>query len=380
MTTRETAPPFRYYPLLVLALVTALVALGWLYVGERARHYQPAGSTGAVGDQRVYHWKLVTTWPKNFPGLGRAPEFFAEQVAKMSNGRLQIRVYGAGELVPAMGVFDAVSQGAVEMGHGAAYYWKGKMPAAPFFTAVPFGLTAAEQNAWLFYGGGMELWRELYAPYGVVPLAGGNTGVQMAGWFNRELRTAADLRGLTMRIPGIGGEVFSRAGGTAVTVPGNELYTSLQTGVVDAAEWVAPYNDRALGLQEVAKYYYYPGWQEPGPTLELLVNARALDALPDDLRAIVEIAARAANQDMLDEYTARNNASLQALIERGVDVRPLPADVMKALQRASEAVIADVVARDPMAKKIHESWKPFADSVRNYSNISERAYINAREQ
>ncbi len=366
------------YPLIILALVAALVATGWLLVIERSRHFS-AGVTTAAGDQRVYRWTLVTTWPKNLPGLGRAPEFFAEKVAAMSNGRLQVKVFGAGELVPAFGVFDAVSQGAVEMGHGAAYYWKGKMPSAPFFTAVPFGLTAQEMNAWLYFGGGLELWRELYAPHGVVPFPAGNTGVQMAGWFNREIRSVADLKGLKMRIPGIGGEVFSRAGGTAVTIPGGELYTSLQTGVVDAAEWVAPYNDIALGLHEVTRYYYYPGWQEPGPTLELLVNARALASLPDDLRAIVEVAARAANQEMLDEYTARNDAALQDLLARGVDVRPLPVDVLRALKRASDAVLADITARDPMARKVYESWKPFADSVRQYHGISEQAYIEARD-
>lgn len=366
------------YPLIILALVAALVALGWLLVIERSRDWS-AGDSALAGSDRIYHWKMVTTWPKNFPGLGSAPEFFAEKVAAMSNGRLQIKVFGAGELVPAFGVFDAVSQGAVEMGHGASYYWKGKMPAAPFFTAVPFGLTAQEMNAWLYFGGGMALWRELYEPYGVVPFACGNTGVQMAGWFNREIRSAADLKGLKMRIPGIGGEVFARAGGTAVTISGGELYTSLQTGVVDAAEWVAPYNDIALGLHEVTRYYYYPGWHEPGPTLELLVNARALASLPEDLRAIVEVAARAANQEMLDEYTARNNAALQDLRERGVDVRPLPLDVLRALKEASDAVLADLTRSDPMARKVYASWKPFADSVRAYHQISEQAYIEARD-
>lgn len=366
------------YPLIILALVAALVAVSWLLVIERSRHYS-AGQVTAAGDQRVYHWRMVTTWPKNFPGLGRAPEFFAEKVALMSGGRLQIKVFGAGELVPALGVFDAVSQGAVEMGHGAGYYWKGKMAAAPFFTAVPFGMTAQEMNAWLHFGGGLELWRELYEPYGVVPFAAGNTGVQMAGWFRREIRSAADLKGLKMRIPGIGGEVYERAGGTPVTIPGGELYTSLQTGVVDAAEWVAPYNDIALGLHEVTKHYYYPGWHEPGPTLELIINAKALASLPDDLRAIVEVAARAANQEMLDEYTARNNAALQDLRARGIDVRPLPVDVLRALKQASDAVLADITARDPMARKVYESWKPFADSVRAYHQISEQAYLEARD-
>jgi TRAP-type mannitol/chloroaromatic compound transport system substrate-binding protein len=230
--------------------------------------------------RRSIEWKLVTTWPKNLPGLGHTPEVFADMVREMSAGRLTVRVYGAGEIVPAFEVFDAVAGGVAEMGHGASYYWKGKMPASVFFTAVPFGMTAQEINGWLHYGGGMALWEEVYAPAGVVPLAGGSTGVQMAGWFNREIRSLDDVRGLRMRIPGLAGEVFSAAGGEAVRIPGGEVYTALQTGVIDAVEWVGPYNDLALGLHEIAEYYYYPGWHEPGSILEFIVNADALASLP----------------------------------------------------------------------------------------------------
>ena len=250
-------------------------------------------------EQQTFRWRMVTTWPKNLPGLGIAPELIAERVEKMSAGRLKITVFGANEIVPALGVFDAVSLGNVEMGHGAAYYWKGKVPIAQLFTTVPFGLTAQEMNAWLYQGGGLELWEELYARYDLVPTPGGNTGVQMAGWFNKELNSMDDLRGIKMRIPGLGGEVFQRAGGTAITLPGGEIYTSLQTGVIDATEWVGPYNDLAFGLHQVAKYYYYPGWQEPGPTLELIINKQAFDSLPKDLQEIVRISSRATNEDML---------------------------------------------------------------------------------
>ena len=240
-------------------------------------------------EQQTFRWRMVTTWPKNLPGLGIAPELIAERVEKMSAGRLKITVFGANEIVPALGVFDAVSLGNVEMGHGAAYYWKGKVPIAQLFTTVPFGLTAQEMNAWLYQGGGLELWEELYARYDLVPTPGGNTGVQMAGWFNKELNSMDDLRGIKMRIPGLGGEVFQRAGGTAITLPGGEIYTSLQTGVIDATEWVGPYNDLAFGLHQVAKYYYYPGWQEPGPTLEMIINKQAFESLPKDLQEIVRI-------------------------------------------------------------------------------------------
>ena len=204
---------------------------------------------------KVYKWNMVTTWPKNYPGLGLAAENLSKYVDEMSNGRMKIKVYGAGELVPAMGVFDAVSQGNVELGHGASYYWRGKMPLAAIFSTVPFGMTAQEMNAWLHYGGGLELWRKLYGKFGIVPLAAGNSGVQMAGWFNKEINSLADIQGLVMRIPGLGGEVFQRAGGVAVALPGSEIYTSLQTGTIDATEWVGPYNDLAFGFQNIAKYY-----------------------------------------------------------------------------------------------------------------------------
>ena len=369
-------------PVIILVLVALLVTVIGLWAYDRSRAVQSANWLPQSAEQSVLEvqWKMVTTWPKNFPGLGSAAETFARLVAEMSNGRMKVHVYGAGELVPAFEVFDAVSQGVADAGHGAAYYWKGKIPASVFFTAVPFGMTAQEMNGWLHYGGGLELWRELYAPFNLVPFSGGSTGVQMAGWFNKEVNTADDLKGLKMRIPGLAGEVFTRAGGSSVRISGGELYTSLETGVIDAAEWVGPFNDLTLGLHQVAKYYYYPGWHEPGAMLELIVNANALAALPDDLQAIVSAAARAANQDMLDEFTARNNAALQELVEvHGVELRRLPDEVLLALAKASEEVLAELVAQDSMAAKINQSYTSFYKNVRAYHQISERAYINARE-
>ena len=331
--------------------------------------------------QQSFQWKLVTTWPKNFPGLGTAPENFAKNVERMSNGRLKIKVFGAGKLVPAFEVFDAVSKGTAQIGHGASYYWKGKVPASVFYTAVPFGLNAQEMNAWLQYGGGLELWRELYAPFNLIPFAGGNTGVQMAGWFNREINSIADLKGLKMRIPGLGGEVFTRAGGTSINLPGGELYTSMQTGVIDATEWVGPYNDLAFGFHQVAKYYYYPGWQEPGPTMELIINKAAYESLPADLQAIVEVAAAAANQDMLNEYTARNNAALIELVEKhGVQVKKLPDDVLAEFKRLSAEVVEELASEDHLSRRIAESMKAFAIQAKAYHGISEEAYYNARRQ
>ncbi len=369
----------RYSPLIILFLLALLVTLlaGW--VMDRV-HRTGGQHNEAAAAQDVIRWKMVTTWPKNFPGLGTAPENFSRLVEKMSGGRLQVKVYGAGEIVPAFGVFDAVSQGVAEMGHGGAYYWTGKVPASVFFTAVPFGFTAIEASAWMHYGGGLELWREAYAPFNLIPMAGGNTGVQMAGWFNREINSVDDLKGLKMRIPGLGGKVFTRAGGTAVTMPGGELYTSLQTGVIDATEWVGPYNDLAMGLHEVAEYYYYPGWQEPGPVLEVIVNKTAFDSLPADLQAIVEVASRAINQDMLDEYTARNNRALTELVEvHGVKLRRLPDDVIIALKQSAREAMEELAESDPMAAKVYASFRSFYSGVRNYHHISEQAYINARD-
>ena len=368
--------------MVILALVAALVLVTGLWAKDRAtRPDSAADGSSATYAGQTFQWKLVTTWPKNLPGLGKAPETFARMVGEMSGGRLTVRVYGAGEVVPAMGVFDAVSGGVAQVGHGASYYWKGKIPASVFFTAVPFGMTAQEMNGWLHYGGGEALWRETYAPFGVVPFAGGSTGVQMAGWFNRELTSAADLNGLKMRIPGLAGEVFSAAGGTAVNIPGGDIYTSMQTGVIDAVEWVGPYNDAALGLQEVAEYYYYPGWHEPGAMLEFIVNREALLSLPEDLQAIVRYAARATNQDMLDEFTARNNASLQRLVDKhGTAVRALPDDVIDALYRNSRIVMQRLVEGDAMARKVYKSYRRFHDDVRAYHRISEQGYINVRSR
>ena len=238
-------------------------------------------------ERKNYSWRLVTTWPKNYPGVGLGPENFAQLVEEMTDGRLKIKVYGNGELIPALEVFDAVSRGTVEMGHGAAYYWIGKLPAAQFFTTLPFGLNAQERNAWLYFGGGIELWEKAYEPFNLIPMAGGNTGVQMGGWFNKEINSLEDLKGIRIRMPGLAGEVFSRAGGEAVLMPGSEIFTNLQTGVIDAAEWIGPYNDLTFGFHQVAKYYYYPGWQEPGAMTEFIFNKEAFDELPDDIKAIL---------------------------------------------------------------------------------------------
>jgi len=328
---------------------------------------------------QVYKWKLVTSWPKNFPGLGKGPETFATYVNEMSGGRLEVTVYGAGELVPGFEVFNAVANGSAEMGHAGAYYWKGKIPAAPIFSAIPFGMNVTEMNAWLHYGGGMELWRELYKPFGVIPFAGGSSGVQMAGWFKKEINSVDDLQGLKMRIPGLGGEVFKKVGGLPITLTGGELFTSLQTGAIDATEWVGPYNDLAFGLHKAADYYYHSGWHEPGTTLEFIVNEEAFASLPADLQKIIEVATRAVNQDMLDEYTARNHTAMQQLInEHGINVLPLPADVLEALKAATAEVIAQERADNEDFDRIYASYDDFYQNVKRYHALSEQAYYENR--
>ncbi|MCW8918285.1 MAG: TRAP transporter substrate-binding protein [Gammaproteobacteria bacterium] len=329
--------------------------------------------------QEKIQWKMVTTWPKSFPALGTGANYLAELITTMSGGRLEVKVYGAGELVPAFEIFDAVSRGTAQMGHGAAYYWKGKSEAAQFFSAVPFGLTAQEMNAWLYHGGGMALWEEVYAPFGLVPTAALNTGVQMGGWFNKEINTLADLKGLKMRIPGLGGEVLRRLGGTPVSLPGGEIYSSLKSGAIDATEWVGPYNDLAFGLHKAAQYYYYPGWHEPGTTLECFINKEAFEALPGDLQAIVLTASKAANLDGLSELTARNNQALHTLVyQHKVALRQFPAEVLAQLKKVSDEVVAEIVSKDPLGRKVYDSFTAFREQAAAWHDISERAYLNAR--
>jgi len=334
-----------------------------------------------AGAETQHKWKMVTTWPKNFPGLGTGANTLAELITEMSGGRLHVKVYGASELVPAFEIFDAVSRGTAEMGHGAAYYWKGKSEAAQFFSTVPYGMTAQEMNGWFYYGGGLELWTELYAQFNLVPFPAGNTGVQMGGWFNREIKNVDDLQGLKMRIPGLGGEVLRRAGGTPVSLPGGEIFTSLQSGAIDATEWVGPYNDLAFGLYKAAKYYYYPGFHEPGTCLEAMVNKPAYDALPKDLQAIVRNACKVVNLDMLSEYMARNPVALATLVKKhNVDLRKYPDDVLRRLRALSAEVVAEIAQKDAFSQRVYASYEKFQAQAKEWSDVSELTYLLARDR
>lgn len=334
---------------------------------------------GAVS-QETFEWNLVTSWPPGLPGLGVGVDNLAERIEKASNGRLKIRVYAGGELVPALEVLDAVSRGTVQMGHDSAYYHRGKVPAAQYFTTIPFGQTVHEINAWLYYGGGLELWRELYEPFNVIPFPAGNTGVQMAGWFNKEINSVDDLKGLKMRIPGVGGEVMQRAGATQVTVPASEIFTSLQTGAIDAAEWVGPYNDLSLGLHKAARYYYYPGWHEMGPMLQCTVNRDAWNLLPADLQEIVGTVCQAINVDMMAEYTWGNAVALEQIkADPNVELKQLPDDVLRLLKQLSKEVVEEMAAEDEWSARIKASFDEFQRISIPNQQISELAYLNARE-
>jgi len=324
-------------------------------------------------------WKMVTTWPKDFPGLGTGANTLANHIGELTDGKLTVRVFGGGELVPPLEAFDAVRNGAAEMGHASSVYWKAKTAAAPFFATVPFGLTAGEMNAWLYHGGGQRLWDEIYADFSLKPFPAGNTGAQMGGWFNREINTVDDLKGLVMRMPGLGGQVLSAVGAVPKLLPGGEIFTSLQTGAIDATEWVGPYNDLAFGFHKIAKLYYGPGWHEPGTAVEAFVNRDAYEALSPSLRQAIAVAAQAANGDMLAEFNARNGDALKTLVEEhGVTVKKFSPAVLKELKRASEDVIADLAAKDPSVRKVYDSFISFRSQASRWTEISEVAYATSR--
>ena len=334
----------------------------------------------AKKNQPEYNWKMVTTWPKNFPGLGTGAQYLANTINKLSGGRIKVTVYGSGELVPAFEIFDAVSNGVAELGHGSAYYWKGKNDTFQFFSTVPFGMTANEMNAWLYKGGGMALWEEAYKDFNLVPMAAGNTGVQMGGWFNKEINSLKDLKGLKMRIPGLGGEVLKRAGGTPVNLPGGELFTALKTGTIDATEWVSPYNDLAFGLHKAAKYYYYPGWHEPGTTLECFVNKDKYEELPEDLKNILLGASKMANIDMLCEIISKNNEALEVLKNKHqVDIRSYPEEVLNELYEISIKVVKELSLSSVFAKEVYNSYTSFHEKTRNWNEISIKSYLNTNK-
>src|SRR5512135_603563 len=325
----------------------------------------------AIARAQAQKWRMVTSWPKRLPGPGTSAERIAERVRALSGGKLDIAVYAAGEVVPAFEVLDAVGNGVADIGHTASFYWQGKMPAAAFFTAVPFGLTPGEHVAWVDAGGGQALWDELYAPFGVKPFMGGNTGVCMGGWFRREVKSLADVRGLKLRTLGLGGEVYRRLGVTPQTTPPAEILVSLQSGVIDGAEFVGPGTDIALGLYRVAPFYYYPGFNKPNGTGECFVALKAWNALPDDLKAIVAHACATEANYALAEMERLNAAALASLTgEHKVKLVPFPNDLVTAARNQSNDVLGEIASRDAVSGKVHASYAAFRERTAPWSRVS----------
>ncbi len=334
------------------------------------------GKSNSVS-KKTFNWKLVTTWPKNFPGLGTGAQRLADSINAMSEGRLNIKLYAAGEIVPAFESFDAVRENKAQMFHASPYYWINKNKSAPFFGAVPGGLTAQEHNAWINYAGGQELWDKLYYDFGLKSFMAGNSGTQMGGWFLKEINSTEDFKGLKMRIPGLAAEVLNRMGGTAVALPGGEIMPSLQSGAIDATEWVGPWNDLAFGFYKITKYYYGPGFHEPSSVLECCINLEAYNSLDSDLKHILKIACEAENSRMLSEFTAANIDAQQKLVnQHGVVINNFPKDVFDLMMKLSKEVVSETAAEGKINKDIYESWANFKKNARLRSPYAEHGYVS----
>jgi TRAP-type mannitol/chloroaromatic compound transport system substrate-binding protein len=342
----------------------------------------PPGQTQASAPNivtgKTFNWRMVMVVPRTLPIWGPGMEDFAARVKMLSGGRLNIEVYGGGELVPALQVFDTVSSGQVEMGHSAAYYWEGKVPASVFYTSVPFGMTAKGMNAWITAGGGQEWWDKIYAPHDLKAMPCGNTGVQMGGWFRKEINSIEDFNGLKMRMPGLGGKTIARAGAEPVLVAGAEIFTNLQTGVIDATEWVGPYHDYIMGFHKVAKYYYGGGWHEPGSVLELMINRRAWESLPEDLQEVVKACAGQTNGIMFAQWTAKDSEYYAKIISEGKTiVKEYPLEITRQMRVYAEELKAGIADTGDMARGVYDSFTAFQKTYEDYQELSDWAYVRA---
>jgi len=335
--------------------------------------------TGLNASRPVRELKMVTTWPKDFPGLGTMAERVAKAITEMSGGSLRVKIFAANELVPAFESFDAVSSGAADLYHGAEYYWTGKSRAYSFFTAIPFGMTANEIAAWTEFGGGQQLWDELSRDFNIKPFAAGNTGHQMGGWFKRPINSLDDLRGRKVRMPGMGGEVLSRVGASAVALSGGEIYQALQSGAIDGTEWVGPWNDLAFGFHREAKFYYWPGFHEPGAQLAVGVNLELWDELSLAEQSIIRNACHAENHLSIAEYMHNNGTALDQLVnDHGVQLRQMPDDVMAALARETKIVLEQTASIDDISRRIFESFQTSLRTSQEWGRISDEAYMATR--
>lgn len=332
---------------------------------------------GALGsnDLPELDWEIATSWPTSLPTIFGGAVTFAEAVTAMTGGKFKMTARASGELVPALEVLQSVQAGSVQAGHTASYYYRGLGEVLAFGTAVPFGLTDRQQNAWLYDAGGLEMLQEIYRDrFGVIQFPAGNTGAQMGGWFNKEINSTADLQALVMRIPGLGGVVMEKLGVTVQVIAGGEIFQALQTGTVDAAEWVGPYDDTQLDFQSVAKFYYYPGWWEPGPTLEVQFPVDAYDGLPEEYQAVIQAAAYQANVSMMSKYDALNPPAMQTILaDSAVTVLPFPDDVMRDAEEAAFELYADNSAADPDFKSVFDNWTAFRRQIQDWHALAERA-------
>jgi TRAP-type mannitol/chloroaromatic compound transport system substrate-binding protein len=332
-------------------------------------------SIASADAKKTFRWKMTNCYGAGAPFYSTGPgsaTYFCQRVEELSDGRLKIKHYPAGELIPAMGGFDAVSEGSVQMNWGNSFFWAGKTFAAQYFTAVPFGMTFQGTNAWLQFGGGQELWDEVYKPFNVIGLAAGNTGTQMTGWFKKELNTLEDLNGLRMRVPGLAGKVLEQLGVSVKLLPGGEIFPALERGVIDAAEFVGPFQDRRMGFQKAAKYYYTTGWGEPSNTTECLINKDAWNTLPKDLQAIVKTVAAECNLMGLSWSEANNSEALDDLVKnQGVIVKTLPDPIIKKLREITFATYDELIKKDPLVKKVHESYFAFKTIHDSWQDKSE---------
>lgn len=324
------------------------------------------------------NWQMATSWPVALDTIFGGAQTVANMVSVMTGGKFTIEARAAGELAPGLEVLNVVQEGGVPIGHTASYYYVGKSPVTAFGTALPFGLSSRQQDAWLMEGGGLAMLQEVYAErFGVIQFPAGNTGVQMGGWFNKEISSLADMNGLKMRIPGLGGEVMTKLGVNVQVLPGGEIFQALQTGAIDAAEWVGPYDDLKLGFEKAASFYYYPGWWEPGPTLEIQINKAEYDALPEEYQAILQAAASHANLTMMARYDAKNPGALNELMSGGdVTLAPFPDDVMQAAEESAFELYDEFAANDSDFGSILGEWTAFRDSIQNWHSIAEASYMN----
>ncbi|MEC4895495.1 MAG: TRAP transporter substrate-binding protein [Oscillatoria sp. PMC 1051.18] len=333
-------------------------------------------TTTTTGSLPRIDWRMATSWPQSLDTIFGGAETVCQRVSEMTDGRFTIAPFAAGEIVGGLEVLDAVQSGAVECGHTASYYYVGKNPALGFGTAVPFGFTPQQQNAWLYHGGGLEAMRKIYSDFQIINFPAGNTGTQMGGWFKRQINSISDLNGLKMRIPGLGGQVMSRLGVNVQVLPGGEIFLALDRGAIDAAEWVGPYDDLKLGLNEAANFYYYPGWWEPGATLEVQVNQSAWERLPQEYRQVLETATYEANLNMLSKYDALNGEALQKILAGGTQLTAYPQDVLAAAQRESFALYEENASQDASFREVYEQWQNFRQQVSEWNSLNQLTFEN----